>query len=157
MSENRTIPSVSPKEQTVRIVDLSKFTPYLVAIACISDLLAVFIPWGEMGSVHWYLPLSVPIGWPAVFMETSTQIIAVAVLIKLSLVVTLVSLLFIQRSKSVLFQLALLTGIGLTGAAFAVSITHGMVLYLGYYVVLVAVVLKIIGLSLNYFEIELVA
>jgi hypothetical protein len=156
LSENQTIPSVPLKEPVVRIVDLSKLAIFLVAIGCVIDMLAVFIPWGEMGTVHWYLPLSVPIGWPPVFMETSTQIIAVAILIKLSLVVTLVSLLFYQRSKSVLFQLALLSAVGLAAAAFAVSFAHGMVLYLGYYAVLTAAIMKIIGFSLKYVEIELV-
>jgi hypothetical protein len=155
LSENQTISSVPPKEATSRIIDLTKFTPFLVAAACISDLLAVFIPWGEMGSVHWYLPLSVPIGWPPVFMEESIPIIGVAILIKLSLVFTLVGLLLYQRSKSALFQLSLLLAIGLAGAAFAVSFMHGMILYLGYYAVLVAVVLKLIGFSLKYIEVEL--
>lgn len=156
MSENQTIPSAPPKEPAVRIIDLSKFTIFLVAIGCILDLLATFIPWGEMGNIHWYLPLSVPIGWPPVFMEASTPIIAVAILIKLSLVVTLVSLLFYQRSKSVLFQLTLLSAVGLAAAAFAVSFEHGMVLYLGYYAMLAAVIMKIIGFSLKYIEVELV-
>jgi hypothetical protein len=89
-------------------------------------------------------------------METSFQIIAVAILIKLALVVTLVSLLFCQRSKSALFQLSLLLAIGLAGAAFAVSFMHGTILYLGYYAVLVAVVLKLIGLILKYVEVELI-
>jgi hypothetical protein len=156
LSENQTIPSVPPKASTGKVIDMLKFTPYFLAVACLSDLLAIFIPWGEMGTVHWYLPLSVPIGWPAVFMETSTQIIAVAILIKAALLVTLVSLLFYQRSKNVLFQLSLLSAVGLAAAAFAVSFEHGMVLYLGYYAVLVAVILKIIGLSFQYLEVELV-
>jgi hypothetical protein len=156
LSETQTIPSVPPEASAVRIVDLSKFTPYIVAVACLSDLLAIFLPWGEMGTVHWYLPLSVPIGWPPVFMETNTAIIAVAILIKLALVMTLSSLLFYQRSKNVLFQLTLLSAVGLAAAAFAVSIGHGMILYLGYYAVLVALVLKIIGLCLKYMEVELV-
>jgi hypothetical protein len=156
LSENQTIPNVPSTVSTSRIVDLSKFAPYFVIVACISDLLAVFIPWGEMGSIHWYLPLSVPIGWPAVFMETSTQIIAVAVLLRISLVVTLLSLLFYQRSKNALSQITLLFSVGFAAVAFAISFMHGMILYLGYYAVLVAMVFKIVGLSLKYLEIELV-
>ncbi len=155
-SEFQGIPSIPSKEAHGTVVDMSKFTPFLVAVGCLSELLATFIPWGAMGTVYWFLPLSVPIGWPAVFMETSDQIIAVAVLIKVALAVTLLSLFLNQRSKNVLFQLTLLTAVGLTAAAFAVAFAHGMVLYLGFYAVLVAVVLKIIGLAFKYVEVELV-
>lgn len=157
LSEIQSIPNVPPKETTGRIIDMSKFAPFLVAAGILSDLLAIFIPWGEMGSVHWYLPLSVPIGWPAVFMETSSQIIAIAILIKAALVMTLLSLLLYQRSKDVLFQLSLLISVGFAMAAFAVAFMHGMILYLGFYAVLVAMVLKVIAFSFKYVEVELVA
>jgi hypothetical protein len=148
--------SISPKELKGKIVDLSKYTPFLVMAGCILDILATFIPWGEMGTLHWYLPLSVPIGWPAIFMESSQQIIAVAILIKVALIVTIVSLLFYQRSNKVLFKLVLLSAVGIAGAAFVIVSAAGMVVYLGYYAVLAAAVLKIISLSLKYVELELV-
>jgi hypothetical protein len=148
--------SISPKELKGKIVDLSKFTPFLVVVGVIFDILATFIPWGAMGNLHWYLPLSVPIGWPAIFMESSGQIVAVAILIKVALVVTIVSFLFYQRSKKVLFELVLLSAVGIAVAAFVIVSAAGMVVYLGYYAVLAAAVLKIIGLSLKYVELELV-
>jgi len=144
------------KTLTVNLVDLSKWVLVLVSAGCVTDILTTFIPWGYMGNLQWFLPLSIPIGWPAIFMDPSIQIWTIAIVLKLAILSVLGSLLFYKYSKNALFQLALLASIALSFAGFGVAFAHGMILSFGFYVVVISCFLKITGLALNYLEIEIV-
>lgn len=156
LPETKTALDESPQQSGSRIIDLSKLTLYIVAVGAFFDALSIFIPWGQMGNIYWYLPLSVPIGWPAVFMEGSTFIWTITLTLKLAVFTALISLLFVMYSKNRLSQVALIVSIISSLISFQVAFAHGEILYLGFTVAAIGCLVNVFGIVLRYLEIELV-
>jgi hypothetical protein len=135
---------------------LFKWGTFVLAIGCVFDVLSTFLPWGQMGNLFWYLPLSIPIGWRPIFMEETTPIWTITIAIKLAILTGIAGFILYKYSKDRLSALALVVSICFSCVSFAVAFMGGMIVSFGFYVLVLGCGMKLFSLILNYVEVELV-
>jgi hypothetical protein len=127
-----------------------------VALGCIFDVLSTFFPWTVSYGKHLFLPFSIPLpfGWDAQFLEDTSFALAINVAIRLAAIVGLGGLVLHVFRRGILPMLPLFVSIGLSFASIAIFLQLDWSFYLGVHMVLAGGALKIAGLILENFELQ---
>jgi hypothetical protein len=153
--------SSEPSEKTDhKVVAFSGWAPYLVVLGSVLDVLSTFFPWSELVfGLPAFLPFSVPLplGWSVFFLESNFYTVAVNVMVRLASILGFAGLLVRRRVGNASSNWVQCVSIGLSFAAIGVFSRLEMDFSYGVYIVLVAGILKLVGVIGQNVEMELVS
>ncbi len=145
------------EKKPTKVLMLSRWTPYCVAIGCFLDILSTFLPWGTNFGQELFLPFSIPLplGWNAPNVAEAPFVLFVSVAIRLAAILGFAALLLYEYLKSILPTLVLLVSVGLSFTCFIISSQFGWSLSSGAYTALFGGLLKLLGLILRNLHLEI--
>jgi len=143
-----------------KVFAFSGWALYLVVLGSILDVLSTFFPWSELifGRTA-FLPFSVPLplGWSVSFLENNFYTLAINVMVRLASILGFAGLLIRRRVGNASSNWVESVSIGLSFASLAVFSQLDVPFNYGAYLVLVAGVLKLVGVVGQNVEIEVVS
>lgn len=152
--------SESSEKTGYRVFALSSWALYLVVLGSVLDVLSTFFPWGELifGRTA-FLPFSIPLplGWSVFFLESNFYTVAVNVVVRLASILGFAGLLVRGRAGNASSNWVQCVSVGLSFAAIGVFSRLEMGFSYGVYMVLVAGILKLVGVIGQNVEMELVS
>lgn len=152
--------SKSSEKTDYKVFALSSWALYLVVLGSVLDVLSTFFPWSELifGRTA-FLPFSVPLplGWSVFFLESNFYTVAVNVMVRLASILGFAGLLVRGRVGNASSNWVQCVSVGLSFAAIGVFSRLEMDFSYGVYIVLVAGILKLVGVIGQNVEMELVS
>jgi len=152
--------SKSSEKTDYKVFALSSWALYLVVLGSVLDVLSTFFPWSELVfGLPAFLPFSVPLplGWSMFFLESNFYTVAVNVMVRLASILGFAGLLVRRRVGNASSNWVQCVSIGLSFAAIGVFSRLAMDFSYGVYIVLVAGILKLVGVIGQNVEMELVS
>ncbi|MFP3984595.1 MAG: hypothetical protein ACLFU9_01335 [Candidatus Bathyarchaeia archaeon] len=151
--------NVGEEDVSGKAFKFAGWMPYLVAVGCFLDVLSTFFPWSEVGGGHWFLPYSVPLplGWQVQYVGEGVAVLFINLAVRLGGIVGVVGVAMLTYWKIRVFSnVVVLVSSGLSFASAAVFSQLGLPFFIGVYMVLAGGSLKLIGLALDYLEVEII-
>lgn len=142
-----------------KVLALSGLGVCLVAFGSILDVASTFLPWGWFFGRPAFLPYSFPLfgGEPVVFLANDFYTVAINVMVRLACVLGFAGLLIRGRFKNASSNWVQCVSFGLSFASFAFFYQLDLPPDYGAYLILVAGVLKLVGVVGQNVEIEMVS